>query len=149
MEHLARAAADGVDEDVDAPEGRTRRRDDSIGVGLAGGIPGDREALGAGGSDAGDGSLERVGGAAGDHDLRARPGHRLGQRGADRAAAARDEGDAALEAEDVELPHPAPSHLIDDRAYRRGATRRNDGTVRRGVAENDYYRRDDAAEKWT
>ena len=40
MEHLARPAADGVDEDVDAPERVARRGDHPIGIRLAGRVPG-------------------------------------------------------------------------------------------------------------
>ena len=71
MEDLAGAAADGVDDDVEAPEAVDGLLDDAVGVGLVGRVAGDREALRAGRRDPSDRLVERVLGAAGDRDLRA------------------------------------------------------------------------------
>ena len=103
MQDLAGAAADGVDEDVDPPEALERLGDHPVAVGLDGRVGGDREAVRAGGHDPRDRRLARVARPAGDRDPGAGPGERLGQRRADAAAAAGDEGDPAVEAEDVEL----------------------------------------------
>ena len=60
---------------------------------------------------------QRLGGAAGDRDPCAGLGEGLRERGADAATAARDQGDEAVEAEDVELAHRCSfARLID---YRR------------------------------
>ena len=105
MERVAGPAADRVDHDVDPPEPIDRRGDHPIRVGLDGRVGDDREALRAGGPDPLDGRIERSL-AATRHD-HLRPGARegLGDGGPDGAAAARDQGDAAVEAEDVELGH--------------------------------------------
>ena len=119
VEHLAGAAADGVDDDVDSPEGIDRLADHPVGVVLDGRVGRDRDALRPGGPDALDGGVARLLVPARDRDLRPGAGERLADRGPDGAAAARDEGDLPLEAEDVELCHGVPSRwsasLIDYR----------------------------------
>ncbi len=118
MELLAGAAADGVDQDVDPPEALDRvSRDHALGIGLVGRVGDDGQALATGGLDPRDGGVERVLGPAADDDLRAGPGEGLGQRRADGAAAARDDGHEAIQPEVVECAHRAPSLvLIDYRA---------------------------------
>ena len=87
-------------------------RDHPVAVRLVGRVGRDREPVGAGGLDPLDGGVAGLPGPAGDRDPCPGSGERLGERGPDAAAAARDEGDPPLEAEDVELAHRAPRECV-------------------------------------
>ena len=148
VEHLAGAAADGVDEDVDPAEALDGLARPSARVGLVGRVGDDARPSLPGGLDPLDRRVERLLRPARDGDLGAGPGEGLGQRRADAAAAARDEGDAAVEAEDVELAHPCSFErmslidyrvaMLDGREQRRSRVRRRRSALRRRTIVNGY-----------
>ena len=108
VEDLTGAATDGVDDDVDLAELRDGLGDEPLALVFDGHVGGDREALGAGGLHPLDGVAKRVRGTPGDSDTSSGARQRFGHRGTDRAATARDDRHATIEAEDVELAHRPP-----------------------------------------
>ena len=101
-----------VDQDVDRPEPRPRRRDEPLAVLVGGEVDLDRERRAPRGLDVGDGPLERPASgcapslqrARAADDLRALGGEHPGDVGADAAAGARDECDLALERSHAAYP---------------------------------------------
>jgi hypothetical protein len=108
MKDLARAAAHGIDQDVDLAEAFQGFADHPIAVTLVRGVSRDREAIGSGGANPFDGCLARFASPACDRHSSPGSSQRLGQSGPDATASARHERDAPVQVEDVKWPHRAP-----------------------------------------
>ncbi len=105
VELLAGAAADGVDDDVDAAELGDDLVHHAVALGLVRHVGRDGGSARAGCLDPGDGRVEWLAGPAGNGDRAARCGEGLRQRRPDPAAATGHERDASVEAEHVERRH--------------------------------------------
>jgi hypothetical protein len=108
MEHLAGAASDGVDEDVDPAEALDRLGHHPIRVGFLRHVCRDRVTLRSGGLDPLDRGPAGLGRPARNGDARPRAGKSFRERRSDATTTARDQRDAAFQAEQVELAHRAP-----------------------------------------
>ena len=102
---LAGAAADRVDDDVEAPELGNDLGNHSLGVGLVRDVGRERDAFGAARADLLGRGFHPLSGLIDDGDARARTGKRPCKRRSDGPAAARHHGGPAIEPEDVELTH--------------------------------------------
>ena len=105
MQRGARAAADGVDQDVEPPEGRDGLVDDAVGVRLLRHVRRQHERLRARPLDRLARLLQPALVAADDRDVRAHAGERPADPHADPTGAARDQGRPPVQPEPAQLVH--------------------------------------------